>query len=512
MSRRRTPYSAAVAQDSIRFLLNGAPVAAAGVSPHLSLLEWLREHAGLTGTKEGCAEGDCGACTVLLAEPEGAQGVRVAPVNACIRLLPSVDGKAVFTVEGLGAPERLHPVQQALADGHASQCGFCTPGFVMSLTALYKTRAAPSREEVVESLAGNLCRCTGYRPIVEAALGVAQGACTGAAGGVIDAWLRAPAGADDTVAAAGATALRAALDGLARTSDLHYEAGGESWHAPRSVAALSRLVREHPEAWMVAGATDVGLWINKQLRRAPVLIHTAAVAGLADIETRDGVLDIGAAATLDRAFAALDPHYPEFTPLWRRFASPPVRASGTLGGNVANGSPIGDSMPVLIALGAKVRLRHGDAVRDLPLEDLYVGYKRQARVAGEWVERILVPLRRPGQRVAAYKLSKRNEQDISAVCLAIAVELEGDRLRAARIAVGGMAAIPARAREAEGALLVHGLSEAGVRAAMDSLASGFTPLSDMRAGAAYRMKAAQNLLWRFWLETSRPGIETRVFG
>ena len=510
LPERAAPYSVG-SMDShpIRFVLNGRPVSAAGVDPHLSLLQYLREELRLTGTKEGCAEGDCGACTVVLGELQGNGHVGLKPINACIRPLPTLDGKAVFTVEGLKAANgSLHPVQQALADGYGSQCGFCTPGFVMSLLALYKNTPQPTRQQAVEALSGNLCRCTGYRPILDAAQAMLALDAPVDDAASLDAWLRAKAAPAQAPAAPkapphpGERALAVALDALRRSQDFSYVANGVTFHAPRSIASFSRLAQDHPEAWILAGGTDVGLWINKALLSARTILYTGAVPGLDSIEERAGWLEIGAAVTLEEAFCTLNQHYPEFAHVWLRFASVPIRSSGTLGGNVANGSPIGDSMPLLIALGSEVALRHGDAARTLPLEDLYLDYRKQARAPGEWVERVRVPLRRAGLELAAYKNAKRNEQDISAVCFAIALQRDGNAVRKVRIALGGMAGIPKRAPLAEASLTGKDWTEGTVRAAMAALADDFQPMSDMRATAAYRLRVAQNLLLRFFHETS----------
>ena len=516
-------------QTPIRFLLNGKLHEAAGVDPHVSLLQYLREELRLTGTKEGCAEGDCGACTVVLAEA-GAAGaalgeVSVRPINACIRQLPTVDGKAIITVEGLKcASGALHPAQQSLADCHGSQCGFCTPGFVMSLLALYKNTANPSRSQVVEALSGNLCRCTGYRPILDVALAM-QGAASAGTGSLSagEAWLRHAAGAPaNALAQAGEQALAVALKGLTRVDDFAYEANGVRFFSPRSIASFSRLYAAHPDAWILAGGTDVGLWINKALQSISIILYTGNVAGLDAIERREDSLAIGAAVPLEQAFAALNGDYPEFAHVWQRFASLPIRSSGTLGGNIANGSPIGDSMPLLMVIGAEVVLRRGDALRTIPLEELYLDYKKQSRTAGEWVQEVRIPLRpsTAGQelRVAAYKNAKRNEQDISAVCFAVAMSTADGVVADVRIALGGMAGIPKRALKAEGALKGKPWNEAAVRAAVAAIAEEFQPLSDMRATASYRLRIAQNLLWRFFHESqgatcsgAAAAIETRVF-
>ena len=513
----------------IRFLLNGNLHQASGVDPHVSLLQYLREELRLTGTKEGCAEGDCGACTVVLAET-GVVGaapgaVSLRPINACIRQLPTVDGKAIFTVEGLKcANGALHPAQQSLADCHGSQCGFCTPGFVMSLLALYKNTPNPTRAQVVEALSGNLCRCTGYRPILDAALTMQATARLGAdALSLLEAWLGRAAGTPaDADARAGEQALAVALKGLARADDFAYEANGVRFFSPRSIASFSRLYAAHPDAWILAGGTDVGLWINKALQSSSTILYTGNVAGLDAIDRREGWLAIGAAVPLEQAFAALNVEYPEFAHVWQRFASLPIRSSGTLGGNIANGSPIGDSMPLLMVIGAQVVLRRGDAVRTIPLEELYLDYKKQSRTAGEWVQEVRIPLRTAGAaalKVAAYKNAKRNEQDISAVCFAVAMSKAEGVIIDVRIALGGMAGIPKRALKAEGALKGLPWNETAVRAAVAAIAEEFQPLSDMRATAGYRLRIAQNLLWRFFHESQNDAtaagaaaaIETRVF-
>jgi xanthine dehydrogenase small subunit len=500
------------ASGVIRYLLDGEVRTVAGGDPTRTVLQHLREDLGRTGTKEGCAEGDCGACTVVVAELE-ADRVRYRSINSCIQFLPTLDGRALFTVESLKdrVTGALHPVQQALADGHGSQCGFCTPGFVMSLFALYKTCASPDRSAINDALAGNLCRCTGYRPIVEA--GRAMYALGAAIPPAAQDVLRAPAGAKSRAAAKAESALARALKALKRRKGLvlHHAMGG--FHSPRSVEELAALRERLPEARLLAGGTDVGLWVTKQHRRLGDIIHLGNVAELQTIEVTTGFVEIGAAVSLTDAVAALDRHYPELAELWRRFASPPIRNAGTLAGNVANGSPIGDSMPPLIALGASVLLRKGPARRELPLEDLYLAYQKTALEPGEFVERVRVPLPRASVRVAAYKVSKRFDQDISAVCAAFALEFAGETIRAARVAFGGMAAAPKRAAACEAALAGQPWTAATCERAAAALTKDYTPIDDMRASAAYRMTVAQNLLRRFHLESTGAlgGAPTRVY-
>jgi xanthine dehydrogenase small subunit len=479
--------------ESIRFLLNGAPHAVCGVNPHTTLLQYLREHLQLVGSKEGCAEGDCGACTVVVAELDGSGELTLNPINACIRLLPTLDGKAVFTVESLASKHALHPVQQAMINCHASQCGFCTPGFVMAL------------------LAGNLCRCTGYRPILDAAQQMYS--LTPENAEDADAWMVAPATSGRTHA--GNTVLIDALRSLQRSQSLDYTASHARFVAPRNVDEFSALVIANPGAWILGGGTDIGLWINKALQSNSMILYTGEIAALQQISESDTQLSFGAAVSLERAFRAMNRHYPELAQVWTRFASWPIRASGTLGGNVANGSPIGDSMPALIALGASVILRKGSARRSIALESLYLDYKKQSREAGEWIESITLPKQRSQQsgalQIGFYKNSKRNEQDISAVCSAIVVAVDRGIVASARIALGGMAGIPKRALHVEAALIGQAWSESAVRSAMSAMSNDVSPMSDMRASAEYRMQIAQNHLLRFWHESQGANTELRVF-
>jgi xanthine dehydrogenase small subunit len=457
----------------IRFLLGDEPRAITGVSPTLTVLEYLRRHERLTGTKEGCAEGDCGACTVVVAERGEDGRLRHRPVNACIQFVPSLHGRQLIAVEHLrGRDGALHPVQQAMVDHHGSQCGFCTPGFIMSLYAAWRTRAVADRAGLTDWLAGNLCRCTGYGPILAAG----------------EAVLSAPPpdfSEEERAVAAGLAALDAG-DMLAIEHD------GQKWFAPRSADALAALYAQHPHAVLVAGATDVGLWVTKQHRRLATLIDVSRAADLQRIEERPDELVLGAAVPLSEAGEALARLHPDLGELSRRFASPPIRGAGTIGGNIANGSPIGDWPPALIALGATLVLRRGETRRTLPLEDFFIAYGRQDRAPGELVEAVRVPRLGADSRFACYKLSKRFDQDISAVL--------GGGAAAPRLAFGGMAATPKRARAAESALAGGDWSPAAVERACAALEADFQPIGDMRASARYRMLAARNLVRRFWLE------------
>jgi xanthine dehydrogenase small subunit len=468
--------------EPIRFLFRGEVRELREAPPTQTILQHLREDVRCTGTKEGCAEGDCGACTVVVGSLEDGE-VTLKAVNACIQFTPTLDGKALFTVEDLAqADGALHPVQQALVECHGSQCGFCTPGFAMSLWGMYLKQEgrAPARCDIDDALSGNLCRCTGYRPIIDAARRMVE----------------LPPVAFDRAA------LAERLRGLQRSIGFNYTAAGQRFHVPRTLDELVALRAAHPTAVLLAGSTDVGLWVTKQLRTLDEVIYLGQVEALKSVRMDAGMLEIGAGVSLQDAYAALCERYPaELSELWQRFASLPIRHAGTLGGNVANGSPIGDSMPWLIALGSQVVLRCSEGSRVLALEDFYLGYQQKDLRAGEFVQAVRVPLPADGLRFRTYKLAKRFDQDISAVCAAFAVTLGGDTILDARIAFGGMAATPKRAQEAEAVMRGQPWSEATLRAAMAALARDYAPLSDARASSGYRMRTAQNLLRRFWLET-----------
>jgi xanthine dehydrogenase small subunit len=465
----------------IRFFYRGAVHEVSNVAPTQTVLQHLREDLHCTGTKEGCAEGDCGACTVVIGSLENGQ-LEMKAVNSCIQFTPTLDGKALFTVEDLAQGSQLHPVQQALVECHGSQCGFCTPGFAMSLWGMYLKQdgqGCPSRREIDDTLSGNLCRCTGYRPIIDAARRMSE-------------LPRVDFDRD---------ALAATLRGLQREGGVVYSAHGQTFHAPRSIDELVAARGAHPQAVLLAGSTDVGLWVTKQMRELTDIIYLGHVEELKTVREHEGMLEVGAGVTLNDAYAAICARYPELAELWQRFASLPIRNAGTLGGNVANGSPIGDSMPWLIALGAAIVLRGPNGERALALEDFYLGYQQKDLQPGEFVQALRIPLPRAGIAFRTYKLAKRFDQDISAVCAAFAVELEDGIVRQARIAFGGMAATPKRAALAEAALNGRAWTEAALQDAMAALQRDYAPLSDMRASNSYRMQGAQNLLRRFWLGT-----------
>ncbi|MBP2316683.1 xanthine dehydrogenase small subunit [Azospirillum soli] len=474
---------------SVRFVLGGRVVEVRDADPTTTVLQWLRAH-GRPGTKEGCAEGDCGACTVVLGDLTPNGKIRYRAVNACILFLPMIDGKLLLTVEDLASEDgELHPVQKAMVVKHGSQCGFCTPGFAMALFALYHNDRNPDDDAIHDALAGNLCRCTGYRPILDAARAMT-------AEGNEDRFDRAEAG------------IVALLESVRREGTVSVSGAGKAFYAPRTVDELAKLAAEHSDATLVAGATDVGLWVTKQGRRLPTLIHLAEVAELHRIEESDGQLEIGrlevgAAVTYTELLPVLQRRIPELAELVSRIGAAQVRNSGTLGGNVANGSPIGDSMPALLALGASLALNHGGTRREVPLDRFYHGYRKSDLKPGELVERVLIPIPKDGQRFATWKVSKRRDQDISAVCAAFLLTLdEGGKVAELRTGYGGVAAIPARAKALEAALVGQPWTAEAVAAAMPVLDQDFQPITDMRASDRYRALVAKNLLMRFYLHTT----------
>lgn len=477
----------------ILFFLGNKRENVSGISPVLTLMTYLRRNKRLTGTKEGCAEGDCGACTVVVGELEG-EGVRYRAVNACILFVPMLHGKIVLPIESLQGPAgELHPVQQAMVDCHGSQCGFCTPGFVMSLYAAYLSERNPNRQRINDLLAGNLCRCTGYGPIIEAA----------------ERMYKMPRPAWDIERRAKD---RESLLGIADAETFIYSNDGDSFIAPASADSLAQLYASHENATVLAGATDVGLWITKQHRQLSQIIYIGRVAELNTIATSGDWMRIGAGVPWVDARKALEERYPSFGEMLRRFGSDQVRNSGTVGGNIANGSPIGDGPPALIALGSCVVLRKGDERRTLPLEDFFIAYGKQDRAPGEIVESVEVPLTAKADELKCYKISKRFDQDISAVCGCFYIRVANGLVAGARICFGGMAATPKRALRVERLLIGQPWTLATVEQACAGFESDYAPIADMRASASYRMRTAKNLLIRYYHERQPGAPATQLAG
>jgi len=483
--------------DTVRFILAGQVEEVQDCEPTRTVLEYLREDKGLKGTKEGCAEGDCGACTVVIGELQG-DAISYRAVNSCIQFLPTLDGKQLVTIEDLTQTDDetgagLHAVQQAMVDQHGSQCGFCTPGFVMSLFAMYHNEPERDvrRADIDLGLAGNLCRCTGYAPIVRAA----------------EQALKAQR--EDRFSADKNRSIEQ-LKSIQPDGMLEISSENRRFYAPRSSIELCKLLQSHPQATLVAGATDVGLWVTKQNRRLDTVIYLGEVAELKQIKDDGSDLCVGAAVSYTDATGAITARYPAFRPLIQRIGATQVRNAGTIGGNIANGSPIGDMPPGLIAIGARLSLRSTDTQRIIDLEDFFISYGKQDLLSGEYVEQILLPMPPRDQLFAIYKISKRFEQDISAVCGAFSLQIENAIITNARVCFGGMAETPKRAAACEQALNGQNWNLETINNAMRAMSGDFTPLTDMRASADYRMRVAQNLLQRFFLEHSSNPYPVRL--
>ncbi len=473
----------------LRFVRRGEIVTLPAVEPSRTLLDVLREDIHSCGTKEGCGEGDCGACTVVVAEADASgdgKGLKYSAINSCIRLAHSIDGMALWTIEDLApADGGLHPTQQAMVDCHGSQCGFCTPGFVMSLFGQYQSKTCKgqtiTRADAQTALSGNLCRCTGYRPILDAA----------------EAMQALPLQRVNE---------SEVLSNIERISEKTRGLEADfSYMTPQNLPQLLADRARHPDAQLVAGCTDVGLWVTKMHMQFAKVLDVTQVAELRRVEHYPHHIAIGAAVSLADAFAALVADRPQLAEFAHRFAGLPVRNSGTLGGNVANGSPIGDSMPLLIALGAHVVLMRQSgkkqAHRSLPLENLYTGYRKNVMAEDEVLAWIAVPKATPGEFSRVYKISKRFEDDISAVCLGLNLHIVDGQVHSASLGAGGVAATPVRARKTEAALVGQPWTQATIQQAIQTLRDEFTPISDMRATADYRSTVLGNLLQRFWLES-----------
>jgi xanthine dehydrogenase small subunit len=471
---------------AVQFLLNGEPRAEASAAPTMTVLDWLRTVARLTGTKEGCAEGDCGACTIALGRPvDGA--LRYEAVNSCLMMLPQLDGCAVLTIEGLAPPDgALHPVQQALVDTDATQCGFCTPGFVMAMFAFRQGGEPADDAHIHEALAGNLCRCTGYRAIV-------------------DACRKLPGTASAADDAASTTSALQALPACAE-----YRSGGQIFLAPRSLDDLLDAVAHDPDAILLGGGTDLGLRVSKDREALPRVISIAGVRELKGCRATSDALEIGGAATYSDVLPYFDRYFPQFGALVRRIGSRQIRNLGTLAGNLATASPIGDTLPCLVALDAGVTVRSRSGARTLAVDSFITGYRRTALAAGEIIETIRIPLLEAGQKFAAYKLSKRFDQDIATVVAAFRLTFEDGKVAELRAAYGGMASRIMRATSIEQAARARAWGPDTLGDIDALLARDFTPISDHRGGAAYRLRAAAGLLLRFQLETSGAAVPTRV--
>ncbi|WDE14045.1 xanthine dehydrogenase small subunit [Thalassomonas haliotis] len=479
--------------NTIRFLLNDELIMLENIDPNLTVLQYLRDIRFQSGTKEGCASGDCGACTVVLAELAGEEfnELNYKSANACILFVGSLHGKQLITVEHLKEGQELHPVQQAIVDFHGSQCGFCTPGFVMSSFALHKAVSSPDRAQVVEALAGNLCRCTGYRSIIEAAM-------ASSADSPPDSFARHY---HQTVAE---------LKKIHLQAEARLSASGHHFYSPTNIDQLADYLLAHPKATLLGGGTDLALSVTQQLNTIDKLVFLGNVKELNGLrETQDSII-VGSAVPYSLFTPLLHQQYPELGEMIERIGSTQIRNNGTLGGNIGNASPIGDMPPALIALGATMTLRRGDSTREMPVEDYFKGYKVTDLAESEFIQDITIPKAKTGQECKVYKISKRIDDDISAVLAAISIEIEQDSVKSVSIAYGGMAAIPQRAVACEAALKGQPWTQGSIDAAKQALTQDFQPMSDVRASDKYRMTVAQNLLQKCFLELQNRHVETRV--
>ncbi|QFU22707.1 xanthine dehydrogenase small subunit [Shewanella eurypsychrophilus] len=478
--------------STVRFLLNNDVVTLENIDPNFTVLQYLRQKQFNTGTKEGCCSGDCGACTVVVAElADNKQDLDYKSINSCISFVGSLHGKQLITVEDLKDGAQLHNVQQSIVDNHASQCGFCTPGFVMSAFALHKVNNKPSRAEVVEALAGNLCRCTGYRSIIDAAMETSEQA------------------APDSFAKHYEQTVQH-LNELKQTPSAMLSGNQHSYFAPKTITELAQRLLEQPSVTLVAGGTDLALSVTQNLHTIDDLVYLGDVAELRTVEDLDDQFVIGSAVPYNEFTPMLHDEYHELGEMIERIGSRQVRNNGTLGGNIGNASPIGDMPPALIALGAEMTLQRGAVERKIAVEDFFVAYKKTVIQPSEFIKQIYIPKAKPGQFLKLYKISKRIDDDISAVLAAFFIELKDNLVIDIRIAFGGMAGTPMRAKLCEAALLNKPFNQQNVIAAQQALTLDYQPMSDVRASDKYRMKLAQNLMQKCYLELQNRTIETRV--
>ena len=447
------------------------------VPPSTTMLDYIRDHLGLKGTKEGCGEGDCGACTILRIS-DG----KLHAINSCLMQVGQADGGQFITVEGLAKANQniLTPIQLAIAEGGGTQCGFCTPGIVTALFALIQSDEEITEEAIHETLAGNLCRCTGYLPIIEAAKKC-----------------------DRTKINFNATA--------PTTHSEKYQFGGQTRHAPSTLRDLLEILSSRPDAVLFSGGTDMGLRFSKGREKPDLLIDASRVKELNFIEETKDSIRIGAAVTYTAALPEIERLYPSFADIIRRIGSKQIRNLGTIGGNIGTASPIGDTLPCLIALDAKLTLFSLNGVRELAIEDFFKDYRKTSLGRGEVIHSVSIPKLASDQIFRSYKIAKRYDQDISTVIAAFRLELTGQIIKDLRIAFGGMGPVPARSPTTEKFLENQVWNEDSLVTAGDKIADDFSPISDHRGTSEYRLTLATNLLQKFFWDISAPNTNSDLF-
>lgn len=465
----------------IEFLLNQEKLSVSNVNPCTTVLDFIRFDHRLYGTKEGCASGDCGACSVVVAELKNGE-LCYRTLNACLTLLPTLQGKQLITVEHLSEGETLHPVQQSLVETHGSQCGFCTPGIVMSLFALFKHTPNPGRQEITTALAGNLCRCTGYSPIIRAAEKTANSS--------------KPDQFDENQ-----DKIILALQALQKTQTHEAHNDNQHFFSPTDVDELADLYSQYPHAHLFVGGTDLALEITQELKILDPIIYLGNIEALKKVDEDDRQINIGSAAPLADCMPILSKYFPDFSEVLRRFGSVQIRNAATMGGNLANASPIGDSLPGLLALDAKISLRKGEHQRTVNATEFFIDYRHTILGESEFIENISFAKLLPQQVFKMYKVSKRIEEDISAVVGAFCIGIKNSTVVHVRLAFGGMAEIPKRALLSEQALLQKPWNIETIDTACSALLNDFEPISDVRASARYRLLVAQNLLKKYFFES-----------
>lgn len=454
-----------------------------GFSPTTTVLNYLRASAEHKGTKEGCAEGDCGACTVVIAEPHSDSRLKYTAIDSCLVFLPMLQGKQLITVENLKKDNQYHPVQQEMIERNGSQCGYCTPGFIMSLLALYKTSNSPSKDEIQDALTGNLCRCTGYRPIVEAA----AAACVHEE--------------RDHFSEEEKNVIQKLKSISKDQNSIRLLSGNQIYVRPQQLEEALRFLSENPDALIVQGATDIALRVTKKHEVLGKILDLSALSALKEIKTADREFSFGAGMNLEDIRKYCENIFPPLYKMLSVFGSRQIRSLATLGGNIGSASPIGDTLPVLMALNARIELQSISGKREIPMTEFIIGYRKTQRQSNELISAVIIPKMNPNSIVRSYKVSKRKDLDISTLSGGFSLTFQGELISSAVLAYGGMAERTKRAVTAENYLVGKKWTREIAVQAGEYVYSEFTPLSDTRSGAEFRRLAARNLMLKFWQDT-----------